>query len=154
MSISVHFSDDHQFLNHEVEANLLALLQTAATMEELSDGEISVTFVDNEEIQELNRTYRDKNQPTDVLSFPMYEPDQVEIETFDDEPLLLGDIIISIPRAKEQALEYNHSFERELGFLLVHGFLHLLGYDHGDEVAEQEMFSRQEEILTKHGLDR
>jgi probable rRNA maturation factor len=154
VSITVHFSDDHQFLSHEFEANLLALLQTAATMEELADGEISVTFVNNDEIQELNRTYRDKNQPTDVLSFPMYEADQVEIETYDDEPLLLGDIIISIPKAKEQAVEYNHSFERELGFLLVHGFLHLLGYDHGDEVAEQEMFSRQEEILTKHGLDR
>lgn len=154
MSITVQFSDDHQFLDQQFEAKLLALLQTAAAMEELSEGEISVTFVNDEEIQELNRTYRDKNQPTDVLSFPMYEADQVEIETFEDEPLLLGDIIISVPKAKEQAEEYNHSFERELGFLLVHGFLHLLGYDHGDEGAEKEMFSRQEEILTKHGLDR
>lgn len=152
--ITVQFSDDHQYLDHQTEANLLAVLQTAATMEELTEGEISITFVNNEEIQELNLTYRDKNQPTDVLSFPMYEADQVEIETFEDEPLLLGDIIISIPKAKEQAEEYNHSFERELSFLLVHGFLHLLGHDHEDEGSEGEMFARQEEILAKHGLVR
>lgn len=152
--ITVHFSDDHQYLDHQTEANLLALLQTAATTEELAEGEISVMLVDDEKIQELNRIYRDKDQPTDVLSFPMYEADQVEIETFDDEPLLLGDIIISIPRAKEQAKDYKHSFERELGFLLVHGFLHLLGYDHGDKGSEGEMFARQDEILTKHGLVR
>jgi probable rRNA maturation factor len=155
VKLSVFFSDEHNLIGHETEAALLELLQTAANMEELAEGEISVTFVTNEEIQELNRTYRDKDQPTDVLSFPMYEADEVEIEVYDEtEPLLLGDIVISIPRAKEQAVDFGHSFERELGFLLVHGFLHLLGYDHHDEQAEKTMFAKQEDILAKHGLIR
>lgn len=155
MKLSVYFLDDHNLVDHETESALLELLQTAANMEELAEGEISVTFVTNEEIQKLNRTYRGKDQPTDVLSFPMYEADEIEIEVYDEmEPLLLGDIVISIPRAKEQAGDFGHSFERELGFLLVHGFLHLLGYDHHDEQAEKTMFAKQEDILAKHGLIR
>nr|WP_234410548.1 rRNA maturation RNase YbeY [Caldalkalibacillus mannanilyticus] len=149
------FLDDHQYISEDISRILHSLIETAAKKEELEEGEVSVTFVNDAEIQEINRTYREKDQPTDVLSFPMYEADETEIEVFDeDEPLLLGDIIISVPRAKKQAEEYSHSFERELGFLLVHGFLHLLGYDHEDEKAEQEMFARQEEILLAHGLVR
>lgn len=155
MSITVHFLDEHQYISQSDMELLQSLIETAAKKEELEEGEISVTFVNDEEIQEINKTYRDKDQPTDVLSFPMYEADETEIEVFDEEePLLLGDIIISVPRAQKQAEEFGHSVEREVGFLLVHGFLHLLGYDHGNEEEEQKMFGRQEEILTEHGLIR
>lgn len=153
--ITVQFIDEQSFVSPEIEKLLTDLLQTAAQSEAVEEGEVCLTFVDNAEIQELNQTYRGKNQPTDVLSFPMYEADEEEIEVADEEePLLLGDIVISIPRAKEQAVEYGHSFERELGFLTVHGFLHLLGYDHGTEEEEKSMFAKQEDILAQHGLIR
>lgn len=121
--------------------------------------ECSVTFVDNERIQEINREYRQKDAPTDVISFAL--DDSVEGEllpniTIQDDGYLhhLGDIIISIDKAKEQAEEYGHSFDRELGFLALHGFLHLNGYDHMTLEEEQEMFALQAEILKAYGLGR
>jgi probable rRNA maturation factor len=134
-------------------------LQAAAELEEVS-GEVVVTLVDDARIHELNRQYRGVDRPTDVLSFAMNESGEGEMDIFIDEdeldqfPNMLGDIIISVPRAQAQAEEYGHSLERELGFLVVHGFLHLLGYDHGTEEEEKEMFSRQEEVLQKIGLTR
>ncbi|WP_170007709.1 rRNA maturation RNase YbeY [Bacillus fonticola] len=120
------------------------------------DFECSVTLVDNERIQELNRTYRDKDQATDCLSFPIEDEDEEWVfdEETDAPPLMLGDLIISIPKAKEQAESYGHSFQRELAFLTIHGFLHLLGFDHETEQGEKEMFAKQEEILTAYGLPR
>lgn len=119
------------------------------------EAEISITFVDNREIQVINRNYRQKDQPTDVISFAMQEQGEGEVAIIGDEiPLLLGDIVISIDKAKEQAEDYGHSLERELGFLAVHGFLHLLGYDHQTQEQEQKMFQRQEEILNEFGLKR
>ncbi|MGQ0422304.1 rRNA maturation RNase YbeY, partial [Bacillus sp. HC-Mk] len=102
----------------------LAKLARAAQMKNIEDGaEVSVTFVDNERIREINRDYRDKDQPTDVISFAMEEMGEGEMEIVGAEmPRMLGDLIISIPRAKEQAEEYGHSFDRELGFLALHGF--------------------------------
>lgn len=129
-------------LTPQQEQLLLRLLEEVARMENLQGGELAVTFCDNRHIQELNRQFRQIDRPTDVLSFPM-----------DDEDLI-GDIVISLPKAKAQAEEYGHSFERELGFLAVHGFLHLLGYDHDTPEAEKEMFSKQEEALLKLGLSR
>ncbi|MGE7215918.1 rRNA maturation RNase YbeY [Priestia koreensis] len=132
------------------------LLGLAAKKEEVADDtEVSVTFVDNERIQEINREYRDKDKPTDVISFALEEMGEGELEIIgEDMPRVLGDIIISIPRTKEQAEEYGHSFTRELGFLAVHGFLHLLGYDHETTEDEQEMFSKQRVILDEYGLSR
>ncbi|UFT97814.1 rRNA maturation RNase YbeY [Radiobacillus kanasensis] len=132
------------------------LLEQAAELEQVSDeAELSVSFVDNDEIQTINREYRNIDKPTDVISFAMQESMEDEPEIVgDDVPLLLGDIIISVDKAEEQATEYNHSFERELGFLAVHGFLHLLGYDHMNEDDEKKMFGRQEEILHAFGLSR
>lgn len=153
MKLTLQITDEHNYVEEEMKKELQNLLQTAAEVEGIDEGEVSLTFVDDEQIQHLNADYRDKNQPTDVLSFPMYENAE-DINVFEDEPVLLGDIVISIPRAKEQAEEYGHSFKRELGFLSVHGFLHLIGYDHMDEEAEQEMFAKQEEILQKHGITR
>ncbi|QDP40643.1 rRNA maturation RNase YbeY [Radiobacillus deserti] len=132
------------------------LLVQAAQLENVAeDAELSVSFVDNDEIQIINRDYRNKDKPTDVISFAMQENVDDEPEIMGDNgPLLLGDIIISVDKAEEQAKDYKHSFERELGFLAVHGFLHLLGYDHMNEEDEKKMFGRQEEILHAFGLSR
>lgn len=121
--------------------------------------ELSITLVDNEKIQEINRDYRSIDQVTDVISFAIEDNDDEEFWDFFEEedfpiPRLLGDIFISIDRTKEQAKDYGHSFERELGFLVVHGFLHLNGYDHQTEAEEKEMFALQEKILKEHGLER
>ena len=111
--------------------------------------EVSVTLVDNEEIHVLNREYRGVDRPTDVLSFPIFDEDDMGGKT------VLGDIVLSLERAGEQAREFGHSFEREVAFLTVHSMLHLLGYDHEEGKAqESEMFSRQEAILFKMGLAR
>ena len=132
------------------------LLQFAADTEGVTEGaELSVTFVTNERIQEVNREYRDKDQPTDVISFALEEMGEGELEIIGtDQPRVLGDIIISIPRTREQAEEYGHSFMRELGFLSVHGLLHLLGYDHMTDSDEKVMFTKQKEILNNYGLKR
>ena len=132
------------------------LLQHAAELEEIEqDSEVSVTFVDNEAIHEINKQYRDKDQPTDVISFAMEELGEGEVAIIGEGmPRILGDIIISTDRTREQAKEYGHTFERELGFLAVHGFLHLLGYDHMNDEDEKKMFGRQDEILSTFGLGR
>lgn len=132
------------------------LLKLAAKKENVSEqAEVSVTFVTNEEIQSINRDYRHIDKATDVISFALEETVEGETEIVgEDVPVVLGDIIISIEKAKEQAEDYNHSFERELGFLAVHGFLHLLGYDHMTKEDEKEMFQKQEDILGEYNLER
>lgn len=140
----------------ELIQKLEELLCLAGEMEEIPTGEVALSFVDDEAIHQLNKDYRGVDRPTDVLSFAMHEMGDDEMEIFfeDDIPDQLGDIVISVPRAIEQSKEYGHSIEREIGFLFVHGFLHLLGYDHEDEAAEKEMFDKQEQILQKAGLTR
>lgn len=149
------------------------LLRIAGDKEDVKRGIVTLTLTDDEGIRELNRQYRGLDKPTDVLSFSMLEGEEADIsfegdyevvEGDEDEsddsagkdPFadMIGDIVISVPRAEAQAEEYGHSFERELGFLFVHGFLHLLGYDHGDETEEREMFAKQEEVLREAGLTR
>ncbi|PEC84519.1 rRNA maturation RNase YbeY [Bacillus cereus] len=156
MSLLIDFIDETEEVKEEYVNLIREILGKAAQMEEIEDGaELSVTFVDNERIREINRDYRDKDQPTDVISFAMEEMGEGEMEIVGVEmPRMLGDLIISIPRAKKQAEEYGHSFDRELGFLALHGFLHLLGYDHMTEEDEKEMFGRQKEILDAFGLGR
>ena len=112
-----------------------------------SDVEISVMLTDNEGIRTLNSLHRGIDRPTDVLSFPLYEYDEMG-------ELCLGDIVISVERAYEQAEEYGHSPEREIGFLTVHSMLHLFGYDHMTPEEEKEMFGYQSEILSSIGLER
>ncbi|MFD2046099.1 rRNA maturation RNase YbeY [Ornithinibacillus salinisoli] len=132
------------------------LVQFTAKKERISDqAEVSISFVDNREIQELNRNYRQKDTPTDVISFALQETVEGELNVVgEDLPLVLGDIVISVDQAKEQAKDYEHTLERELGFLAVHGFLHLLGYDHMNEQDEKIMFQRQDEILGEFKLER
>jgi probable rRNA maturation factor len=117
--------------------------------------EVSVSIVDNEEIHQINRQFRDIDRATDVLSFPLLTYEEGEIPDLNEkEEVLLGDIIISLERAREQAEEYGHSLKREIAFLTAHSMLHLLGYDHMEEEEEKEMFAKQREILNKAGIPR
>jgi probable rRNA maturation factor len=156
VSIVIDFIDESSELSEEDIQTVQKLLQFSAKMENVEDNsELSVTFVTNDRIQEINKEYRNKDVPTDVISFAMEELGEGEIPLSGlDIPRVLGDIIISVAKASEQAKEYGHSFIRELGFLSVHGFLHLLGYDHEMEEDEKRMFSRQKEILDEFGLER
>ncbi|MBM7604740.1 putative rRNA maturation factor [Metabacillus crassostreae] len=156
MRLIIDSIDETSELTEEQVKTVEDLLQFAAEAENVKqDAEVSVTFVTNERIQEVNREFRDKDQPTDVISFALEEMGEGELEIIGlDQPPMLGDIIISIQRAKEQAEEYGHSFIRELGFLACHGFLHLLGYDHMNEQDEKEMFTKQKDILNSYGLKR
>jgi len=115
--------------------------------------EVGVVLVDNETITALNREYRDTDTVTDVLSFALLE-DEEFIDTNEDGEALMGDIVVSVPKAVDQAEEYGHSVERELAYLVLHGALHLLGYDHREAGDTRIMRSREEEILTDLGLTR
>ena len=118
------------------------------------DAEVSVCFVDNQRIHKLNKAYRNVDRETDVLSFPLGE-NGVYDTNMNTGAKLLGDIVISVPKAMEQAKAYNHSLQREIGFLTVHSMLHLLGYDHENGGIEQvHMREKEEEVLTKIGLKR
>ncbi len=113
------------------------------------DSEFNVIIVDNEKIHEINKTYRNIDRETDVISFALNDD-----ETCNSFVRVLGDIYISIDKAKSQAEEYGHSLKRELSLLTVHGFLHLLGYDHMEKEDEIKMFSLQNEILKEYGVNR
>ena len=118
------------------------------------NAEVSVRFVDNETIHQLNKEFRNMDKPTDVLSFPLGENGEYDTD-LSTGAKLLGDIVISIPKAMEQAKEYNHSLQREIGFLTVHSMLHLLGYDHEQGgIEEVHMREKEETVLTKIGLKR
>ena len=106
--------------------------------------ELSILFVSDSEIQKLNRHYRGKNKPTDVLSFPLQEGDPQHLNR---DIAALGDIVISVETAKRQASKFGKTFEEELQFLLIHGFLHILGYDHEKSKKEEKRMQRQEKIL-------
>ena len=142
------------------------ILEFAAQKTGKEKKEMAVTFVSNARSHELNLEYRDTDRPTDVISLE-YKPeldiavdeedllDHPELaEMLDDFDAYIGELFISVDKAREQAEEYGHSFEREMGFLAVHGFLHINGYDHYTPEEEAEMFGLQEEILTAYGLTR
>ncbi|MBD2844448.1 rRNA maturation RNase YbeY [Paenibacillus sp. IB182496] len=165
MSIKLEWSNEQTIepIDEAIIGRLRELLQLAAAAEQVNEGEVALTLVDDESIHQLNRDYRGIDRPTDVLSFAMQEhgADELEIVYEADElaeglplPDMLGDIIISVERTRAQSEEYGHSFERELGFLFVHGFLHLLGYDHQDTQSEAIMTAKQEQVLQQAGLHR
>ena len=137
-----------------MEDTVKKVLQKAAELYGLSEGvEVGVTFLDDAAIQELNRDYRDKDRPTDVLSFALNEGDEPEIVDAPEEELL-GDILISLETTARQAEEYGHSLERELAYLTVHGMLHLLGYDHEEPADQAEMRLEEEAVLASLGIVR
>lgn len=127
------------------------VLDYALKKENLENHEFNVIIVDNDYIHNLNREYRNIDRETDVITFALEDEDKVISE---GDNVLLGDIYISIDKAKSQAKEYNHSLERELSFLAVHGFYHLLGYDHQTKEDEEVMFKKQDEVLDELNITR
>lgn len=157
MNLTIDFIDETETLKQDQLEMLQKLLSHAAKEEGVEAGsEVSIMFVNNERITEINRDYRGKDQPTDVISFALDDEEEGDDPIVFDEqiPHLLGEIVISVPKIEEQAADYGHSFERELGFLCVHGFLHLLGYDHMTDEDEKEMFGKQKVLLEQYGLKR
>lgn len=125
-------------------------LKEVAKEEGLENILYNVIIVSNEEIRRLNREYRNKDSITDVISFALEDDETSKSEVI----RVLGDIYISIDKARSQSIEYGHSLKRELFFLATHGFLHLLGYDHMIEEEEKVMFAKQEEVLNRHGISK
>ena len=158
--------DETGQVSEEILKQTQEILEFAAQKTGKENKEMAVTFVSNERSHELNLEYRDTDRPTDVISLE-YKPeldiavdeddllDHPELaEMLEDFDAYIGELFISVDKAREQAEEYGHSFEREMGFLAVHGFLHINGYDHYTPEEEAEMFGLQEEILTAYGLTR
>ena len=158
--------DETGQVSEEILKQTQEILEFAAQKTGKENKEMAVTFVSNARSHELNLEYRDTDRPTDVISLE-YKPEldiAVDEEDLLDYPELaemledfdayIGELFISVDKAREQAEEYGHSFEREMGFLAVHGFLHINGYDHYTPEEEAEMFGLQEEILTAYGLTR
>ena len=127
--------------------------------EKLEDSKlcVTVTLTTPKTIQEINKQYRNIDRATDVLSFPMFEKDEldkkIQENDFENEDIL-GDIVVSVEKVKEQAIEYGHSFERELSYMIVHGFYHLMGYDHIEEDDKKIMREKEENILDKLSISR
>ncbi len=156
MSLKIYFTNEQD--KHKVTYALKMLIRTTI-LETLSQegfeqsSEVSVTFTDNEGIRALNRRFRNIDRPTDVLSFPMLDGSDEPMPHDMGFNVSLGDIVLSLERAKEQSEEFGHSFEREVSFLTAHSALHLLGYDHetGEE-DEREMREKQNRIMEALGL--
>ena len=143
-------------LTDEIKETLEKVCLKSLQYEEFNeDCEISLSIVTNDEIHDINKQFRNIDSPTDVLSFPQLTFEEgEEADVNENGEIVLGDIIISIDRAKEQAEEYGHSLKRELAFLSVHSMLHLMGYDHMVPEEEENMFRRQKEILIEAGIPR
>jgi len=133
---------DYEYLNEVIDATL--------KHEKVENAIFSIIFVDDEEIQKINREYRNIDRITDVISFAFEDNNKMMYNKF----RLLGDIYICIPQMKRQAIEYGHSEKRELAFLTIHGLLHLLGYDHMTKEDETEMFALQELVLDEQNIKR
>ena len=158
-----------EFLGQEVDKKMLKLLKKVAKQTFKSVGQkpsklqVGINFVDDDEIQELNKSERNINEVTDVLSFPNLNNvfnKQINKKNFPDDvnpengKVELGDVVINLNRAHEQAGSFGHSFTREVAYLMVHGLLHLMGYDHVDKLDSSIMRAQEEEILSKFRLKR
>lgn len=157
--MKIYFSGVGFFRKHAIKKLLESALKHLNQPSELL--EMSLSIVDEEQIKQLNKQFREVDKVTDVLSFPTCDnPTRGAITVVCDEVnpetdlVNIGDVVICLQRAKEQAKEYGHSLKRELSFLAVHGLLHLLGYDHMNEQDEQQMMGLQKEILQKAGINR
>lgn len=150
--MNIYF-EEGQVVSEEILKTMESAAKYCLELEHIDESrsEISVTFVDGEEIQELNRDYRDTDRVTDVLSFPQFD-DLNEIPDFGE--ICLGDVVICKDQAEKQAEEFGHSFEREIIYLFTHSILHLLGYDHMEEDEKKEMRAREEEVMEHLGIRR
>ena len=137
----------------EIEKNVRLAAEKTAELYGVPTAEVSITLTNNAYIHELNKKYRQIDRPTDVLSFALNESDEPAVED-GPEINVLGDIIISVELAEEQAAEYGHSVRREMAFLTVHGMLHLLGYDHMEEADRLEMEAEQKYVMEQLGIPR
>lgn len=142
------FNETNETINELT--GLKELLDYALNYLKINNAEFNVIIIDNERIHEMNREYRGVDRPTDVITFALEDHQDIEFEDI----RLLGDIYISIEKARSQAEEYGHSLKREISFLTIHGLLHLLGYDHMNEADEKEMFQLQNDILDSYGIKR
>ena len=143
-----------EFLNIEKNNKFIKLIQKVINQclkEEKLKGSMYVNIIltDNSTIKEFNKKYRNINKKTDVLSFPIFEKDELKNMKEKQIEYVLGDIIISIPKIEEQSKEYGHSFEKEFMFMIVHGFYHLMGYDHMTKEEKKQMREKEENILKK-----
>ena len=145
---TIYNETDLEFVYQDI---IEKVINKALEIEGLKKASCSIIIVDNSYIHKLNKEYRGIDRVTDVISFALEDDKSMIIP---DEIRLLGDIYISIDKAKEQAEEYGHSLERELCFLSVHGLYHLLGYDHETEEEAEVMFKKQEEVLMEYGITR
>ncbi len=154
--VQIHYEDIEE--KQEYVDTIQKVIHTCMEEEQLLSSSlyINIILTQGETIRKVNQEYRGIDKETDVLSFPMFEKE--EIETYKNNlspiPDVLGDIMISIPRVEEQAIEYGHSFERELAYMLVHGFYHLMGYDHIQEEDKQLMRPKEEHILEQLKITR
>lgn len=145
--------------NDQYEETIKKVLEQCFKEEGMEKSKIyvSITLTTPEHIHEINKQYRNVDRATDVLSFPIFEKEEIDekirTQDFEHEDVL-GDIIISIEKVKEQAVEYGHSFEREFAYMLVHGFYHLMGYDHIQEEDKVIMRAKEEKVLEKLGIRR
>ena len=157
MNLKIYFENEQEKLPVTYKLKMLVREAVEATLDlenYQNTAEVSITFTDNESIHKLNAKYRGVDRPTDVLSFPLFDYEGTSEEPPVDEMMnMLGDIVISLERAAEQAEEFGHSFEREVAFLTAHSMLHLLGYDHelGEE-EDREMREKQNAVMDMLGL--
>ena len=153
MNIMISSYPEELTFPQEIIDNITTAAETVGRLYGVENGEVSVTLTDNEYIHKLNKEYRGIDRPTDVLSFALNESEEPEV---DDGPDInvLGDLVISVERAREQAADYGHSVRREVAFLTVHGMLHLLGYDHMEEADRLEMEKEQRFVMEKLGIPR
>ena len=147
------YFDNEESVEKKTSAQMYAAAALCAKEEDLDDNRLSlsVSFVDAEEIQRLNREYRGKDAVTDVLSFPQFDPYEY-MQDWDE--VSLGDVVICEERARQQAEEFGHSYERELIYLFVHSCFHLLGYDHETEEEKKVMREKEEKVMTELDLRR
>lgn len=146
MNILINDEQDKISINEDIDKIIKSVVLECLNVEnKTGDYEVSITFVDDEEIQQLNNQYRNVDKSTDVLSFPIYEEEELDLPYAP----LLGDIVISAETAQRQAEEYGHDLNREIAYLTAHSMFHLLGYDHMEEIEKKIMREKEKEVMTK-----
>ena len=153
MEIMISADPEELCFPEELEEYVRRAVEKVGELYDAENAEVSVTLTDNAHIHELNRDYRGIDRPTDVLSFALNESEEPEI-VGGPETDVLGELVISVERAEEQAEEYGHSLRREIAFLTVHGMLHLLGYDHIEDEEREEMEREQRFVMKQLGIPR
>ncbi len=153
MKIEIGKNPETLEVPEEILSEITRAAEVAGEIYGTENAELGITLTDDSHIHELNKKYRNIDRPTDVLSFAFRESDEPEILGA-EEPEILGDIIISVERAKAQAEDFGHSYLREIIFLTVHGFLHLIGYDHMEDEERREMEEEQKFVMSKLGIGR